>query len=404
MEYLDFIVEEEQNKLAEQDYNEYKNLFKDVEKFIIKKNRIIYGGTALNEILPPSKKFYTDIQLPDYDVFTPTPKKDAVELAKYLHKKGYQYIEVKKGFWHEGTIKVYAEFQPVADFTFIRRKFYEFLLEQDKHNPKKNQKNKKLKVTFIPLLFWFFYKELSRPGGSLHRLKKVFTRFKTFHKEFELKPELQRMSLSQVPPELLPYLEKVRKYVKDVQVPVAGGFAIGLHLGANRRNKIECCNVPGIPLFNILSTDMDATLKDLRKIIPDMVVLKREPTYLCEIMPIRYVLRTSGENPVTFANISDISNGCYSVDTICGYKVGKLDTILNFLYANLINDLLYKTEINGVPAEKYTIKIINTLEKINNKKTLKERFNLVCYGREKTRSDVRKERWNEPKKIRVVLP
>jgi hypothetical protein len=46
-----------------------KNIFKIIEQFIASHKMMIYGGTAINNILPPKLKFYnTDIDVPDYDV------------------------------------------------------------------------------------------------------------------------------------------------------------------------------------------------------------------------------------------------------------------------------------------------------------------------------------------------
>lgn len=399
MEYLDFILEKEESKNLKEKYEEFKHLFEDVKEFIIKKKRILYGGTALNEMLSKNKKFYKETQLPDYDVFTPTPKKDSLELARFLKKRGYNYIEIKPGFWHKGTFKVFAEFQPLVDFTFVRRKFYNFLLEQEKKNPHQNQSDPKLLNVPPLLLLYSFYKELSRPKGSLYRLKKVFSRFKIFQKEFGLETSPVEFSLEKIDPELMPYLEIVRSYVKERQIAFVGGFAIGLQLGANRRNSINCCSVPSIPMFDILSANMKETLKDLKEKIPNLMVQGVDPTSLNEIMPRQYLLKTSEGK--TFARILNVNDGCFSTDEICGYKIGNLDTILSFLYSQLINDIFFEKKVNDVPAKKYTEKMIEILEKENAKLTLKERFHLKCWGKEKTREDIFKEKWKNKKRIKI---
>ena len=47
-----------------------------VEKFIRKHKLVCYGGTAINNILPEEDQFYNkNIELPDYDFFSPTPLK-----------------------------------------------------------------------------------------------------------------------------------------------------------------------------------------------------------------------------------------------------------------------------------------------------------------------------------------
>ena len=62
-----------------------------VEEFIRKRKRICYGGTAINNILPEKEQFYSkDIELPDYDFFSPSPLKDAKDVANIYYKKGFQ--------------------------------------------------------------------------------------------------------------------------------------------------------------------------------------------------------------------------------------------------------------------------------------------------------------------------
>jgi len=54
-----------------------------VEEFLKKKKLICYGGTAINNILPLEDQFYDkDIELPDYDFYSPTPLEDAKQLAE----------------------------------------------------------------------------------------------------------------------------------------------------------------------------------------------------------------------------------------------------------------------------------------------------------------------------------
>jgi hypothetical protein len=78
--------------------NDYTNLPEEIKKMIVivedfikVKNLICYGGTAINNILPLEDQFYDkDVEIPDYDFFTPDALSDAKELANYGLKKGSQ--------------------------------------------------------------------------------------------------------------------------------------------------------------------------------------------------------------------------------------------------------------------------------------------------------------------------
>ena len=53
-----------------------------VENFLREKKLICYGGTAINNILPDSDKFYDrETELPDYDFFSTNAMDDAKQLA-----------------------------------------------------------------------------------------------------------------------------------------------------------------------------------------------------------------------------------------------------------------------------------------------------------------------------------
>lgn len=61
---------------------------------------------AINAHLPDDMKFYNFSKvLPDYDFFTPDPKKDVQALVKALKEAGLQDVEAKLGI-HKGTTKV----------------------------------------------------------------------------------------------------------------------------------------------------------------------------------------------------------------------------------------------------------------------------------------------------------
>ena len=70
------------------DNPDVKKIIRILEDFLKKKERICYGGTAINNILPKDKQFYDkDVELPDYDFFSPDPLNDSKELSDIYYKK-----------------------------------------------------------------------------------------------------------------------------------------------------------------------------------------------------------------------------------------------------------------------------------------------------------------------------
>ena len=146
-----------------------KKIISILEDFLKKKRLVCYGGTAINNILPLEDQFYNkDIEIPDYDFYSPSALEDAKELADIYYDYGFQEVEAKAGV-HHGTYKVYVNFIPVADITFLEKSLF-----------KKVQKEavRVYGILYCPpnFLRMNMYLELSRPAGDISRWEKVLKR------------------------------------------------------------------------------------------------------------------------------------------------------------------------------------------------------------------------------------
>ena len=141
---------------------EINKIIKIVEKFLKDKKRICYGGTAINNILPKRDQFYDkDVELPDYDFYSPTPLKDAKELADIYFKEGFEEVEAKSGM-HPGTFKVFVNYIPIADITILVPEIYDNLF-------KDSIVVDGIYYTPPNYLRMSMYLELSRPQGDVSR-------------------------------------------------------------------------------------------------------------------------------------------------------------------------------------------------------------------------------------------
>ena len=168
-------------KLAQSE--EVLNIINILEHFLRVNKTICYGGTAVNNILPEQYKFYNrNIEIPDYDFFSTTPIEYAKKLANIYYKAGFQEVEAKSGV-HKGTYKVFVNFMPIADITYMDAKLFNNL---EKHTIKVNG------IKYCPpnFLRMSMYQELSRPMGDVSRWEKVLKRLILLNKIFPLKGEL----------------------------------------------------------------------------------------------------------------------------------------------------------------------------------------------------------------------
>lgn len=145
-----------------------------VEDFLKKQHRLCYGGQAINAHLPAKYKFYDpEYSIPDYDFFTPNQDRDISTLVKMLKKAGFLEISAREGM-HEGTIKIYVDYVPVADMTAIEPKLYRIL-------SKREYRVDGISYLDANTLRMLMYLELSRPRGEVSRWGKVFERLALFN-------------------------------------------------------------------------------------------------------------------------------------------------------------------------------------------------------------------------------
>jgi len=151
-----------------------------VKHFIQRKQRICYGGTAINMLLPKEKRFYDpNVDLPDYDFFTPTMESDVKELVTVLKSAGFKEVIHRVGL-HDGTKKILVNFTAVADVSSLDKRLYSIFL-------KESHLIEGIHYTSPDMLRMMMYLELSRPRGEVSRWNKVYERLELLNKEFPAK-------------------------------------------------------------------------------------------------------------------------------------------------------------------------------------------------------------------------
>ena len=151
-----------------------------VKNFIKKKQRICYGGTAINMLLPKEKRFYDpNTDLPDYDFFSPSIETDVKELVDDLKHAGFKEVIHRVGI-HDGTKKILVNFTAVADVSYLDKRLYNIYF-------KESQVIDGIHYTSPDMLRMMMYLELSRPRGEVSRWNKVYERLQLLNNEFPLK-------------------------------------------------------------------------------------------------------------------------------------------------------------------------------------------------------------------------
>ena len=369
-----------------------------VEDFIKQKNLICYGGTAINNLLPKNDQFYNkDVEIPDYDFFSYNALNDAKELTDIYYKKGFLDVEAKSG-QHHGTYKVYVNYMPVADISYIPKEIYESLLKES---------IRVAGILYAPpnFLRMSMYLELSRPAGDTSRWEKVLKRLTLLNKNYPLtkidcdKINFQREMSDKTHEDEI--YEVVRKTLINQDVVFFGGYAISLY-SQYMPEKLQL-KLKKIADFDVLSNSPEETaeivkerLKDIN--IDNVNIIKREP--VGEIVPEHYEIKV-GEDTVAFI-YKPIACHSYNVINIDGQKVriATIDTMLSFYLAFLYTDREYFNEFSDriLCMSKYLFEVQqkNRLQQ----KGLLKRFSITCIGHQETREEIRATKSEKYKELK----
>jgi hypothetical protein len=159
-------------------FTKYRKIFDDAIAYIKTKRVLLYGGTAINDLLPAKDKIYGAEVLPDIDIFSENGKKQADDIVKHFIKKGYPsetttYSEAL----HENTYKVYIDSLQVFDVTTISKRSFKRLTENSVRGASG------IKVVNPQFLRLSLHMMMSQSHDA-RRWEKVFKRLVTFYKYY----------------------------------------------------------------------------------------------------------------------------------------------------------------------------------------------------------------------------
>jgi hypothetical protein len=367
---------------------EIKAMFEILEKFIIQKKLILYGGLALNRLIPKEDQFYnSDIDLPDYDIFSENALDDAKQLADLYHAEGYNEVDARSAV-HYGTYKVFVNFIAIADVTQMNSVIYRNL-----------QKDcitiAGLRYAPPNFLRMSMYLELSRPAGDTSRWEKVFKRLTLLNKYYPIQRpgscetvDFQRNvdTLSTNDSESLYFI--VRDSFIEQEVVFFGGYASSLYtksMPQNQRRLIE-----KIPDFDVLSTDPKKCALILLETIKDAGFKKCkmiEHAEIGEIVP-KHIEIVVGKETLAFIYEPNACHN-YNAVQIAGkeIRVATIDTMLSFYLAFIYTNQTYFPKDRILCMANFLFEV-EQKNRLHQKGVLK-RFSANCYGKQLTMEDIR---------------
>ena len=394
-----------------------KKIITILENFLKSKPLICYGGTAINNILPKQDQFYNkDLEIPDYDFYSKNALDDAVELANLYADAGYVEVEAKAGV-HHGTFKVFVNFTPIADITYLHDVIFDELM-------KDSIKIAGIKYCSPNFLRMNMFLELSRPAGDVSRWEKVFKRLMLLNNHYPINSKIncdtvefqRRMESTEVksltkgeptkgePTKGEPTkgslltkgaAEKIHIMVRDTLVGMGaiffGGYACSLYskyMPSNERRAVE-----KIPDFDVILEDIDRNaliIKEQLEAEFDESITLIIHAAIGELIP-RHVEIKVGKNSVAFL-YEPIACHNYNKIEVNGMdlNIATIDTMLTFYFGFLYTKKSYyhKDRILCMAMFLFNVQEKNKLDQTG----ILKRFSIECYGKQPALEDIRAEK------------
>jgi|TARA_B110000967_G_scaffold29082_1_gene27226 hypothetical protein len=379
-----------------------KKIISILEDFLKKKRLVCYGGTAINNILPLDDQFYDkDIEIPDYDFYSPTSLEDAKELADIYYNEGFQEVEAKAGV-HYGTYKVFVNFIPVADITYLEKPLF-----------KRVQKEaiRVYGILYCPpnFLRMNMYLELSRPAGDISRWEKVLKRLILLNKNYPLRGKHCDPKLFQREFERIDAKEEEQLYytVRDSFIDQGliffGGYASFLYSTymPTKQKKL----FQKTPDFDVLAEEPEKAAAILKERLEDfdykdIQLIKHEG--IGELIAPHYEIKVKINNIEETVAFIYKPLACHSYNIIKKGKktvrVATIDTMLSFYFAFFYSDRDYYDENRILCMAQYLFDVQqkNRLQQ----KGLLKRFSINCYGKQDTLEEMRNTKAEKYKELK----
>jgi len=319
-----------------------------------------YGGTAINDLLPPEDRFYDPVTtIPDYDFYSRTPQEHAMVLANQLSSAGIVNVEVKPGM-HLGTFKVFADFEGVADITHLDADIFDRLW-------KEGVTRDGIHYVTPNFLRMSMYLELSRPRGDVSRWTKVYKRLQLLNKHYPL------VCPTSVAREETPLSDSQRKKVASIlkhhNVVLLGITASQIHEGKGPKWSAPVTLLAEPQMVAYLTKGAKTETHDGSEILPSHVD----------------VFDDEGK---VFLRIHETA-ACHSYHEMSnGIKVASIPTMLQFVFAYMYSGV-HEDEITHLMC------VSQRLVDLANEKE-KRRYALLtpteCLGFQETLNDLRKHK------------
>jgi len=353
---FDKLVEKKRKEVDLVYFEKYASLFHDAYSFLARKKALLYGGTALNELLPTNLKIYDPYTLPDIDVLSPYAEKLAHEMVRFYKKKKHEAVSFTEAL-HPGTYKVYADGIQIADITKCGNKTYEEL--------RKNcVRSKQWKIKIVPPQYirMTLHKILSQPNDA-HRWENVYDRLNKFYKTYPIKCSLKPRNTKN------PINEEIEEKIYDTLPPDVVFFGkkeVGMLLGKE------------VPAFQggihaLTDRDLLEISKMLKEEMPELRISDIFP--LDNFVPSHIVVSLHNQPIATIYKLSS----CVAFNEFKNKRIANINTTLDMLLSLSMSH--YQHFKRWKPLLECLADELATVQQTSkSKKKILDQFVMLCHG------------------------
>jgi hypothetical protein len=335
------------------------------------------------------------------------PLEDAKKLADLYYRSGFTEVQAKAGI-HVGTFKVFVNYIPIADLTFLQKQIFEnirketIVLEGIHYAP----------PNFLRMNM---YLELSRPTGDISRWEKVLTRLNLLNQYYPIFPKQDcemKCENQRTPDENINFLFEL---LLSFKVVFFGGYAIEMYEKAidNTAGSLNECSVWDSMRFDVFAEDPVQIANIIVNAFKEknIVVSQKRNFSIGELIPesidlsIGTIPIVSLYQPVSCHSYNEVSlvensqQNTYrshlstGVERTTTIRIATIETILNFYLA------FYYTNKTANKKQRLLCLATSLFEIEQKNRTVKtgilNRFSLTCYGKQKSLIDIRVEKANK---------
>lgn len=405
MESLPEIVKIAQKQAAETlepTIFEKKEVRRVIRQFIIDKQRKVYGGTAINELVKsvnPDDAIYDDYTMTDIEFYSPTPLQDLVELCNILQDSGFKMVKGREA-GHQETYTVSVNlFSPYCDISYVPYRVY---------NGIKTVVINGVRYVDPHFILIDRFRMFTDPMNSSWRWEKQFERMYKLLKAYPLEYMDRTIAIPPLSNEYKDYLLKIKNEFmseKDVQKTclISGFEAYNFYvrhaskdpnvdrMARTTYGKNPYAKLPtNVPFLEFISVDYLDTVERLYNFIREMVPDRQEVS-IVEYFPLFQFTEYSvsiNYRGQTIAKVYEANGKCVpNVKTTRGYMYVSYQFLLMMMFINKFRSHLdqdknmyfnYAIAASNLIKARNTYLMENDLTVINN--SVFGEFKVSCVG------------------------